>query len=91
MPVNEFERDEIAEYAALLYGPNWRSTLAENLNITRKQLVMTLASDDPVPEYITVPFISLIEKHLYRQTETMRKIENRLQSIRGQRVNHQQP
>jgi len=91
MPGRDFTHDEIVEYASLLYGDNWRNKLAEDLKVTRKQLVLTLAAGDPVPASITVPFLSLIEDYLHRQAETVQKIESRLHEIRGKNSAPKQP
>ncbi len=82
MPLEDFSHEEIVEYATTLYGNDWRTLLAQNLGLTRKQLVLTLASGDPMPESITIPFLSLIEEHLRKQEETTREIKKRIMAIR---------
>lgn len=91
MQAHDFTHDEIVEFAAQLYGDNWRNGLAENLGITRKQLVITLAAGDPVPTSITVPFRLLIEDHLLKQAENLQKMEARLHEICGVTPNSTQP
>ncbi len=91
MPSDDFSHEEIVEYATTFYGNDWRTLLAENLNMTRKQLVLILASGDPVPESITVPFMSLVESHVQAQAEVTRKIEKRLAVIRASKQKNKQP
>ncbi len=91
MHAEDFTHEEIVKYATTLYGDDWRTSLAENLNMTRKQLVLTLASGDPVPQSITVPFFSLLEQHLQRQAEVTRKIESRLLEIQATNKTTAQP
>lgn len=91
MSLEDFTHEEIVEYATLLYGNDWRTSLAENLGLTRKQLVRTLASGDPMPESITIPFMSLVEEHLRKQEERTRKIKKRLITIRTVRHETSQP
>lgn len=83
MQAHDLTHDEIVEFAAHLYGDNWRNQLAENLGITRKQLVMTLAAEDAVPPTITVPFLTLIEDYLNRQAEKLNRMEGRVHEIRA--------
>ena len=91
MEKSDFTHDEIVEYATNLYGEDWRNKLAENLKITRKQMILTLASGDPIPASITVPFLSLVEAHLKRQAANIEKMERRLHSIRSAEASRTQP
>jgi len=70
------------EFANLLYGDAWRDTLSKQLNISRKPLVLTLASDDPLPESLTLPLLSLIEEHVLEQEQQRRKMALRVAQIR---------
>lgn len=79
---NSLTRDEVVEFGNLLYGSAWRDILSNQLNISRKQLVLTLASDEPLPESITLPLLSLIEGHVQEQEQQRRKMALRVAEIR---------
>jgi len=83
MSSHSLSQDELVEFARLLYGDQWREELSKHLNISRKNLVLTLASGDPVPESIVVPFLSLLEAHLRKQEELSKKLEKRVAELRG--------
>ncbi len=83
MQNSDFTHEEIVMFATRMYGENWRTSLAESLHISRKQLVLTLASGDPVPESITAPFFSLMQTYLKEQREAAVILESRLEEIRG--------
>lgn len=91
MQPNTLTREEVVEFANLLYGDAWRDTLSKRLNISRKQLVLTLASDDPLPESITLPLLSLIEEHVQDQELQRRKMAARVAEIRRASERSSQP
>lgn len=83
MQSNTLSQDELVEFARLLYGNEWREELSKHLNISRKKLVLTLASGDPVPETIVTPFLSLMESHLRKQEALSQKLQTRVMEIRS--------
>ncbi len=83
MQSDTLTQEELVEFARLLYGDQWREELSKRLNISRKKLVLTLASGDPVPEYIVNPFVSLMELHLRKQEELSLKLHKRVAELRG--------
>ena len=83
--------DELVEFANLIYGSQWRDALAKHLKISRKQLVLTLAAGNPIPEFIALPVIDLMESYLRDQEETQRILSARLAEIRGRTAQTKQP
>ena len=83
MPSNTLSQEELVEFARLLFGDTWREELSNHLNISRKNLVLTLASGDPVSESIVTPVLSLMETHLQKQEELSLKLHKRVAEIRG--------
>lgn len=83
MQPSTLSQEELVEFARIIYGDPWREELAKHLNISRKKLVLTLASDDPVPSEIVVPFLSLVENHLQKQEALTIRLEKRVKEIRG--------
>jgi len=80
---NSLNQEELVNFARLLYGDNWREELPKHLNINRKKLVITLASGDPLPQSIVVPFVSLLEDHLQKQEELSQILQKRIVEIRN--------
>lgn len=91
MKQRDLSHDELVEFATLLYGSQWRDALAKHLNISRKQLVLTLAAGDPIPESITLPVVELLEQYLRDQEEMQRKLTDRVAEIRDTANNDKQP
>ncbi len=91
MPSKTLSQEELVEFARLLYGDQWREEVSKHLNISRKNLVVTLASGDPVPETIVTPFLTLMETHLQKQEELSLKMHKRVAEIRGASMDDKQP
>ena len=82
--------NELIEFAQLLFGGDWRDELAKELKISRKQLVLTLAAGDPVPEEITVPMVALIENHLEKRMSELKELRIRVEAMRDGNTQNQQ-
>jgi len=83
MQSGDLSHEELISFASLLYGEKWRDELAKNLNISRKQLVLTLAAGDPIPQEISVPMVALLENHLIDRKAEIEMIEARLAQLHG--------
>ena len=90
MQLDTLSQEELVEFARLLYGDQWREELSKRLNISRKKLVLTLASGDPIPEELVNPFLSLLEIHLRKQEELSLKLHKRVAELRGGSVGSNQ-
>lgn len=91
MQSNTLSPEELVEFARLLYGDQWREELSKHLNISRKKLVLTLASGEPVPEDMVSPFLKLMEEHLRKQEELSTKMQRRVSEIRSGSEGVKQP
>ena len=91
MPSNTLTQEELVEFARIVYGDNWREELSKYLNVSRKNLVLTLASGDPVPEEIVSPVLALMETHLQKQEALSKKLHKRVAEIRGTSAGEKQP
>jgi len=90
MQSNTLTQEELVEFSRMVYGDQWREEVSKRLNISRKSLVVTLASGEPVPESIVTPFLSLMENHLRKQEEMSIKLQKRVAEIRNASANGDQ-
>ena len=91
MHSNTLSQEEFVELARLLYGDQWREDLSKHLNISRKNLVLTLASGEPIPESIVSSFLSLMDDHLRKQEELTMRLQKRIAEIRDGSNDGKQP
>ena len=91
MQSNNLKPDELVEFARFLFGDTWREELPKHLNISRKQLVLTLASGDSVPETIVSPLLTLMDAHLGKQERMSRELRKRVAELRGGSKVERQP
>ncbi len=76
--------DEFVEYAMFLFGGEWRNALSAKLGMSRKSLVMALASGEQIPSDMTLAVLELVDQRLDEMRREQALLRDRINTLRGQ-------
>jgi len=79
----EISADEFVEYATFLFGGEWRNELPAKLGISRKTLVLSLASGEQISENMTLSILRLLENRLEEMEREQASLKKRIKALRG--------
>ena len=77
-------RNDVIEFATLLYGGAWRQELAKTLGTTRRNLDLWLSAETPLPASVVVGVVNQMNTHLAKQRREHADLELRIMKLRGQ-------
>ncbi len=83
MMLNEISADEFVEYATFLFGAEWRNELPAKLGISRKSLVLSLASGEQISGNMTLSMLRLLENRLEEMKHEQALLADRINDLRG--------
>jgi len=83
MAPNELSTDEFVEYAAFLFGAQWRNELPAKLGISRKSLIISLASGEQIPANMTISIVGLLEERLEKMQQEQAVLKDRIRDLQG--------
>lgn len=83
MALDQMSADEFVDHAVYLCGDRWRNELPEMLGMSRKSLVLSLASGEDIPAELTLSLIKLIEQRLDEMAREQQRLRDRVDALRG--------
>lgn len=83
MVSNEISAEEFVEYAIFLYGDQWRNVLPAELGISRRSLIISLASGEELPVTMTLSIVRLLEKRLEEMDRECVQLRDRIDLLRN--------
>ncbi len=88
MTLRQISTDELVEHATFLFGAQWRDALAAELGISRRSLVISLASGEQISEDMTLSVIRLLERKLGEMEQEQGRLRDRISTLRNGEAAH---
>ncbi len=83
-PIDQKNRNDVVEFATLLYGASWRDQLARKLGTTRGNLDHWMAAPSPLPNSIMLGLANQMKIHLDAQRRELEETDLRVTKLRRQ-------
>ena len=83
-PNDQKNRNDVIEFATILYGASWREKLARTLGTTRRNLDHWMASQNPLPESIMLGIVNQMKAHVASQRHDIEEMDLRVTNMRRQ-------
>lgn len=83
-PNDQKNRNEVIEFATILYGASWREQLAKTLGTTRHNLDHWMSAPSPLPASIVLGVVNQMKMHVERQRKEQEELDLRLTKLRRQ-------
>ena len=87
MAPNQLSPDELVQHATYLFGAEWRDALAAALGMSRRSLVITLASGEEIPADMALSVVRLLEQRLDEMQREQNALRERIRTLRDHSQN----
>ena len=77
-------RNDIIEFATILYGAGWREQLAKTLGTPRRNLDRWLTASAPLPSSIVLGIVNQMRTHLEAQRRAQDELDRRVTHLHRQ-------
>ncbi len=74
-------RNDVIEFATLLFGTGWREQLATKLGTCHRNLDHWMRADQPIPPAIVLGVINLMKTHMNDQRREQAELDKRLKEL----------
>jgi len=81
-PSDQKDRNDVIEFATLLYGASWRDQLASKLGTTRGNLDHWMAAPSPLPTSLMLGLVNQMKTHLEAQRRALEETDLRVNKLR---------
>ncbi len=83
-PNDQKNRNDVIEFATILYGASWREQLAKTLGTTRRNLDHWMAAPSPLPTSIVLGVVNQMKLHVEEQRRQQEELDLRATKLRRQ-------
>ena len=81
-PSDHKTRNDVIEFATILYGAAWREQLAQSLGTTRRNLDHWMSAPNPLPASIVLGVVNLMKTRIETQRREQEELDLRVTKLR---------